>query len=64
MTAEEFEELLLKVAPKITKVNTKMRQAVSAKERLAVTLRFLATGLQLYIVLTYATAVYASHPIH
>ncbi|KAL2092781.1 hypothetical protein ACEWY4_012579 [Coilia grayii] len=44
MTAEEFELLLLKVAPIITRRNTKMRQAVSAQERLAVTLRFLATG--------------------
>ncbi|KAK7925261.1 hypothetical protein WMY93_007571 [Mugilogobius chulae] len=44
MTTTEFEYILNKVAPLITKKDTKMRLAISAEERLAVTLRFLATG--------------------
>lgn len=44
MDSSTFEELLSKVAPKITYQNTVMREAISAGERLAVTLRFLATG--------------------
>uniref|UniRef100_A0A667X2E5 DDE Tnp4 domain-containing protein n=1 Tax=Myripristis murdjan TaxID=586833 RepID=A0A667X2E5_9TELE len=44
MTAEEFEFVLSKVAPLITKTHTKLRRAITAKERLALTLRFLATG--------------------
>ena len=44
MTAEEFDFVLRRVAPLITKRDTKMRKAITAKERLALTLRFLATG--------------------
>ncbi|CAM4735492.1 unnamed protein product [Leuciscus chuanchicus] len=44
MNAEVFEFILNKVAPLITRHDTKWRLAISAKERLAVTLRFLATG--------------------
>ncbi|XP_029969512.1 protein ANTAGONIST OF LIKE HETEROCHROMATIN PROTEIN 1 isoform X2 [Salarias fasciatus] len=44
MNAEELEFILNKVAPLITKMHTKMRRAITAKERLALTLRFLATG--------------------
>lgn len=44
MDAATFEELLLLIAPKITKKDTVMREAISPGERLAVTLRFLATG--------------------
>ena len=44
MTAEDFEVLLRRVAPLITKRDTQMRLAITAKERLALTLRFLATG--------------------
>ena len=33
------------VAPLITQQDTNMRQAISAGERLALTLRFLATGM-------------------
>lgn len=44
MDSTSFEELLVKVAPKITFQNTPMRDAIPPAERLAVTLRFLATG--------------------
>ena len=44
MTPERFEHLLSLVGPLITKVNTKMRQAISAAERLTLTLRYLASG--------------------
>ena len=44
MDSSSFEELLQKVGPKITFKDTNMRQAIPAGERLAVTLRFLATG--------------------
>ena len=38
MTPERFEHLLSLVGPLVTKVNTKMRQAISAAERLTLTL--------------------------
>ena len=44
MDAATFEDLLQRVAPIITKQDTYMRAAIPAGERLAVTLRFLATG--------------------
>lgn len=44
MTATDFEHLLEIVGPTITKQDTKMRCAITARERLCVTLRFLATG--------------------
>ncbi|XP_061578688.1 uncharacterized protein LOC133444800 [Cololabis saira] len=44
MTAEEFDFLLGKVEHLIRKRDTKMRLAISARERLSLTLRFLATG--------------------
>ena len=50
MDAATFEELLCMVAPKITYKDTVMRQAVSPGERLAVTLRFLATGNNILIM--------------
>lgn len=40
----EFEELLSLVTPFIKKEDTILRQCISARQRLAVTLRFLATG--------------------
>ena len=50
MDSTSFEELLRKVGPKISLQNTVMRDAIPAGERLAVTLRFLATGeCHLYI---------------
>lgn len=39
-----FQELLTKVTPLIQKENTQMRKAVTPAQRLAVTLRYLATG--------------------
>ena len=44
MDATAFEELLRAVAPYITYQDTVMRSAISSAERLALTLRFLATG--------------------
>ncbi|KAL4104004.1 hypothetical protein QTP88_019317 [Uroleucon formosanum] len=44
MTLEDFEYLASLVCPKITRMNTNMREAITARERLALTLRFLATG--------------------
>lgn len=44
MTPLEFDMLLQKVKPFIEKQNTFMRKSIPANERLALTLRFLATG--------------------
>ena len=44
MDAATFDELLSKVGPLITYQDTIMRKAISPGERLALTLRFLATG--------------------
>lgn len=44
MSSTDFELLLQKVDPLISKKDTKWRQAVPSKHRLAMTLRFLATG--------------------
>lgn len=44
MASEDFEFLLGKIGPKIMKRDTHLRKAVSIEKRLAVTLRFLATG--------------------
>jgi hypothetical protein len=44
MSSEDFEILINLIGPKIQKMNTQFREAVPVKERLAVTLRFLATG--------------------
>ncbi|CAH3124308.1 unnamed protein product [Pocillopora meandrina] len=44
MTPERFEHLLSLVGPRITKTNTRMREAISAAERLILTLRYLASG--------------------
>lgn len=41
---EKFTKLLDMIKHKITKEDTVMRQAISAKVRLAITLRYLATG--------------------
>lgn len=45
MDAETFNILLNLVSALISKQNTKMRESISAEERLVVTLRYLATGL-------------------
>ncbi|KAF4103576.1 hypothetical protein G5714_016459 [Onychostoma macrolepis] len=44
MTLDEFETLLGRVEPLITRQDTKMRRAITARESLSLTLRFLATG--------------------
>lgn len=44
MSTADFEYLLQKVSPIITKKDTQFRPAIPAKIRLAVTLRFLASG--------------------
>lgn len=44
MTSEQFDYLLGKVGPLITKKDTYWRRAISPKIRLAITLRYLATG--------------------
>jgi len=44
MSAEDFEHLLNEVGPIIKKQHTNMRKAIHIQDRLAVTLRFLATG--------------------
>lgn len=44
MNNEQFNELLRKVIPYIQKQNTNMREALPARVKLQITLRFLATG--------------------
>lgn len=44
MTSEDFEELIKLIGPIIQKKNTKLRKAIPVKDRLALTLRFLASG--------------------
>lgn len=44
MTSSDFEYLMLRIGEKIGKKNTSFRDAIPVKERLAVTLRFLASG--------------------
>lgn len=44
MSVEDFEKLLHAVERKIMKQDTNFRNAISARERLAITLRFLGTG--------------------
>ena len=44
MSPEKFTELYNLVAQDISKKSTNMREAISAEQRLAVTLRYLTTG--------------------
>ena len=44
MSPDRFDHLLSLVKPLIEKKDTTFRKAISAEERLAITLRFLATG--------------------
>lgn len=44
MTLVDFEYLVALISHKVEKIDTHMRQAITVKERLALTLRFLATG--------------------
>lgn len=56
MNEESFFKLLDLVKPIIKKKDTNMRQSISPEERLAATLRFLATGMN-YEELKYVTAI-------
>lgn len=44
ISPDDFEYLLEKVKPMIIKQDARMRKAISAGERLVITLRYLATG--------------------
>ena len=44
MSPESFDHLLSLVSPLISKQSTKLREPISSAERLALTLRFLASG--------------------
>jgi hypothetical protein len=44
ISASDFEYLLTVIGPKISKRDTNCRSAVPVRDRLAITLRFLATG--------------------
>ncbi|KAF0713787.1 protein ANTAGONIST OF LIKE HETEROCHROMATIN PROTEIN 1-like [Aphis craccivora] len=44
MSASDFEYILNKIGPVITKLDTNLRKAIPAQERFAITLRFLASG--------------------
>lgn len=44
MSSSDFEELITLIGRKVAKLNTNFRDSISVKDRLAVTLRFLATG--------------------
>lgn len=51
MGIDVWDEILQKISPFISKQDTNMRQAISPGARLAITLRFLATGI--YILYLY-----------
>lgn len=44
MSSEDFQNLIDLLSPKIQKRDTNFRECIPVKERLAITLRFLATG--------------------
>jgi len=44
MNEETFDELLARVRPYITKQTTQLRRPVPPEQKLAITLRYLATG--------------------
>lgn len=56
MRHDLFDQLVELVTPYIQRQNTNMRQCISPKERLSLTLRFLATG-ESYRSLEYSTRI-------
>ena len=44
MSPDHFEHLLSLVGPVITQQNTHMRESISTKQRLVITVRFLSSG--------------------
>jgi len=44
MSHKDFEYLLNKIGPSISKMDTNMRKCIPIQEKLAITLRFLASG--------------------
>ena len=52
----QFEELLEKVTPIIRKTDTHLRECISPSERLAITLRYMASGM--YATLCFVTFVF------
>jgi len=51
MTASNFELLLQLIGPNIKKQDSNMREAIPISTRLAVTLRFLATGVSYHTLM-------------
>lgn len=47
LSKEEFDFVLARVSPKVTKCDTHLRVSISAEERLIVTLRYLASGMSM-----------------
>ena len=45
MSKDRFDHLLTLITDKITKKDTKLREAITAEERLVITLRYLASGM-------------------
>lgn len=44
MSTRDFEQLKILIEPNVKKMDTNFRDAIPVSERLAITLRFLATG--------------------
>jgi len=60
MTPANFYEILRLIGPQIQKMDTRCRLSISPEQRLAITLRFLATGwLKLFII--WKPQVYSPH---
>ena len=63
MNVASFEEVLQRVSPIISRQDTHLRESISAGERLALTLRFLATG-KFIAGVGDKVRVYITHTIH